>query len=255
MQIPPPSPRVPIWRRQILALAALALLAGCANGDFQEVRPSLVRDDIHDWVGSAAIAGINTSRSGFPLTDDERQLRDLAYPFIQPAYERGSWYSIAGEYGLIGAERRRTFDRTAYATHLFGARYTSPASRYSKLSDDIRDDTARLPQFFETAARVRDIDRKRRESMAFVSGMSENEKNEALRRMYVNGAIISLVRSKLNQRVASYHFALERLVLMSPMQQAVDVEQALNRLQAKIAYYNSHTAPTWVHEQSLASSR
>jgi hypothetical protein len=254
MQIPPSPSRVPVWHRRIVAFTVLVLLAGCANGDFKEVRPSLVRDDIHDWVGSAAIVGVNTSRSGYPLTDDERQLRDLAYPLIQPAYERHQWYSIAGEYGAIASDHRRTFNRTAYADHLFGARYRSPSSRYSQLSDDIHNDTTRLAQFFETAARVLDIDRKRRKSMAYIAGLSQHEKNEALRRMNVNASIISLVRSKLKQRVASYHFALGRLVVMSPMQQAVEVEQALNRLQTRIAYYNSHAAPTWVREQSLASS-
>jgi hypothetical protein len=256
MQIPPPPPPlVPIWHRRIVALAVLVLLAGCANGDFKQVRPLLVRDDIHDWVGSAAIAGTNTTRSGFPLTDDERGLRDLAYPLIQPAYERQQWYSVAGEYGLIASDRRQSFNRTAYANHLFGARYRSPAARYSQLTDDVHNDTTRLPQFFETATRVLDIDQKRRKSMAYVSALSLHEKNEVQRRMYANASIISLVRSKLNQRVASYRFAPERLVLMSPMEQAVGAEQALNQLQAKIAYYNSHAAPTWAREQSLASSR
>jgi len=31
-----------------MAIATLLLLAACANGDFGEVKPSLVRDDIHD---------------------------------------------------------------------------------------------------------------------------------------------------------------------------------------------------------------
>jgi hypothetical protein len=83
-----PVTRAAIWRRRACALTVLSLLGGCTNGDFGEVRPSLVRDDIHDWVAYDAIAGQSTWPSRFDLTDDERQLRDLAYPLIEPPYNR-----------------------------------------------------------------------------------------------------------------------------------------------------------------------
>ena len=175
----PPNRGLP-FRRSIFALAMAALLAGCANGDFQEVRPSLVRDDIHDWVGPAALAGSKSQPSSYELTDDERALRDLAYPLIEPPYDRHQWYSVAGEYGLLGYGRRGSFDRTAYWNRLMAARYRSPAARYARLADDIRNDTTRLPQFFETAARVLDMDAKRRKSLAYVSGLSADERDEGL---------------------------------------------------------------------------
>lgn len=256
MQIPPPPlPRVPVWHRRVLALALLSLLAGCANGDFREVRPSLVRDDIHDWVGPAAVGDPNTTRSGFPLTDDERRLRDLAYPLIQPPYERQQWYQVFGEYGFIKSDHQKTFDRTAYAKHLFATRDRSPSAHYARLDDDIHNDATRLPPFFETASRVLDMDRKRRESMAYLPTLSPQERNEALRRNTVNASIIAMVRLKLYQRVASYRFALGRLVIMTPSPQAVETEQALNQLQAQIAHYDTHAATTWVREPSLAFSR
>ena len=236
----------------MFAVAALSLLAGCANGDFKEIRPYLVHDDVHDWLDFDATAGKNTSPSGFTLTDDERQMRDLAYPLIEQPYNRQQWYSIAGEYGITGYDHRGPFDRTAYATHLFGSRYRSPSARYERLTDDIRNDATRLPQFFETAARVLDMDQKRRQSMAYVSSLSAHERNEALRRIYTNAEIVSMVRAKLGQRVEGYRFALERLVIMTPSQEAVQVERSLNQLQAEIAYYQTHTAPTWVREQSLS---
>lgn len=246
-------PPLTLLRRSVFAFAALSLLAGCANGDFKDVKPYLVRDDIHDWVASDAIVGTDTTRSGYELTDDERQLRDLAFPLIQPAYDRQQWYSIAGEYGVIGRDQRGKFDQTAYATRLFGDRYRSPSARYARLIDDIRDDNTRLPQFFETATRVLEIDRKRRQSLAYISGLSAHERNEALRRTNENASIVSLVRTRLQQRVASYHFALERLVLMTPSPEAAQVELALNRLQDQIAHYRN-PAPSWGREPSLVSS-
>ena len=110
-------------------------------------------------------------------------------------------------------------------------------ARYARLIDDIRNDSARLPQFFETAARVLDIDQKRRKSLNYVSGLSASERNKALRRIYENQQLVLLVRAKLIDRVSSYHFALERLVIMTPSAQAADVEHLLNNLRAEIARY------------------
>jgi hypothetical protein len=256
MHIPPQSPtHGSDWRRRIFALAALSLLAGCGTqGDFGEVSPSFVRDDIHDWLGRE-VAWPATWLSNSYLTDDERQLRDLAYPLIEAPYNRQQWYSIAGEYGVIGSDHRQGFDRTAYADHLISKRFRSATARYAQLTEDIRNDTTRLPQFFETAARVLDIDQKRRKSLAYVSELSKSERDNALRRIRENASIVFKVRSKLDQRVSGYRFALERLVIMTPMQQAVDVERSLNQLQAQIAHYRTRSAPTWVREQSLASAR
>ena len=242
------------WRRQLYALAALAGLAACApNGDFGEVRPTLVRDDIHDWVGVDAIAGRPTWPSSFQLTADERALRDLSYPLIEPPYDRQQWYSVAGEYGVIGSDHRTGFNRNAYVDHLLSERFRSPTARYEKLIDDIRNDSTRLPQFFETAGRVIDIDQKRRRSLAYVSDLSPGERKNALRRIQENALIVATVRTSLAQRASGYRFALERLVIMTPSTLAVEAERTLNRLQAQIAHYRTNLPPTWEREQSLVA--
>lgn len=247
-----PPRRSSSWRRSILVLALATLLAGCANGDFNEVRPSLVRDDIHDWIGPVALAGSENQLSHYALTDDERQLRDLAYPLIEPPYDRQQWDSIAGEYGLLGYGESGSFDRTAYANHLMDTHYRSSSARYARLDDDIRDDRTRLPQFFETAARVRDMDSKRRKSLPYISGLTARERANALARIRENAAIMVLVRRSLGQRVAAYRYALERLVIATPSSQAAQVEYDLNQLKAQIAYYRTHT-PVAGEEQSLGT--
>ena len=83
----------------------------------------------------------------FELTDDERKLRDLAYPLIEPPYDRQQWYSVLRR---IRRDRLRSpaaiFDRTAYTTALvLPTAYRSPAARYARLIDDIRNDMTRMP--------------------------------------------------------------------------------------------------------------
>lgn len=238
------------WRRPLQRCMLMLLplmLAGCANGDFGEVQPYLVTEGIHDWVGRDSGAPPST----FAYTDDERALRDLAYPLIEPPFSRQRWYSIAGEYGLIRPSLRG--NRVGYASHLMSANFRSPASRYAQLIDDIRNDSNRITPFFETAGRVVDMDQKRRQSLAYVEPVSNEPKN-ARRRIKENAHVVAIVRTSLAQRAEAYRFALERLVVEVPSPQAVEVERSLRYLQAQIAHYRRDLAPTWQRERSLAST-
>jgi len=244
-QLPTPTET---WR--ILALGALTLLAGCANGDFGEINPTLVTDGIHEWIGRSSPASNPVPPSKFDYTDDERELRDLAYPLIEPPYDRQQWYSVAGEYGLIKfklADYRKYFDR------LMSDSYRSSSARYAQLIDDVRNDTTRLSQFFETAGRVMDIDQKREKSLAYVPALNKAEWANAKRRIRENAHVVDIVRQSLSDRVASYQFALERLVIVTPMTQAVEAERLFNQLKSQIARYQV-LPPTWKREPSLASS-
>jgi hypothetical protein len=69
--------------------------------------------------------------------------------------------------------------------------------------------------------------------------------------MNENAAIIGQVRLSLDQRVASYRFALERLIIMTPSPQAAQAELMINQLKATIDRYR-HGAPLFRSESSLA---
>ena len=236
--------------RQAVVLTGLTCLAGCANYDFGEVHPVLVTDGIHDWLGRDSGAPKRVPPSRFEYTDDERALRDLAYPLIEPPFDRQQWYSVAGEYGLY---RTNSANYKKYSERLESTWSRSPSSRYAQLIDDVRNDITRLSQFFETATRVVDIDQKRQKSMSFVSSLSKKEHENAVRRMRENAHVIAIVQQRLADRVASYHFALERLVIITPSPQAIEAERSVILLQKQIARYQQ-PAPTWVREPSLAST-
>jgi len=246
MKRPPPSLLGFRIRRQALLFAAIALLSGCANSNFGEVNDVLVTNGIHDWIGRPAKA----IPSKFEYTDDERALRDNAFPLIEPPYDRQTWYQVAGEYGLM---RYNLSDYVKYYERLQAECRNSTAALYARLIDDTRNDTTRLAQFFETAGRVVDIDQKRLKSLAYVSTLGKGEEVNAVRRVHENEHVIAIVRISLANRVASYRFALERLVITTPMSQAVEVERLINQLQGVINRYNT-LPPTWKREPSLASS-
>lgn len=248
------------FRRQLalaafLAVAALGL-AGCGvNGDFGEVNRDLVRDDIHDWIGRRHPVDIEAPRGNFQLTDEERQLRDLAYPLLEPPYNRQKFHSVVSEYGATPQTLQESADRRVYFSHLINIDDRSSAARYAQLIDDIRNDITRLPGFFEAAGRVLDLDNKRLQSMALVSSLSASERSQAKERVRENARIVAMVRTSLTRRSASYRFALERLAVMSPMPQAADADRALAQLDAGIAQYQQGTPPSWSRPPSLAYSQ
>ena len=126
-----------IDRLQWLAVAAaFGLLTGCGTySDFGRVRPSLVNDDTHAWMGPAVARGPATNLAWkHQLTEEERMLRDLAYPLIEPPYDRQQWYSVLGELG-IGNRPWPYPDRNAYASRLFTTAYRSQTARYNRLID------------------------------------------------------------------------------------------------------------------------
>ena len=70
--------------------------------------------------------------------------------------------------------------------------------------------------------------------MANSSGLSDAEANNALSRINENTAIVEWVCRSLNERAASYRYALERLVIMTPSSNSVEVERSLTLLQTRI---------------------
>jgi hypothetical protein len=249
MNYPSPSLERKHLSRSVLLLAALGMLGGCANSDFGEVNETLVTNGIHDWIGRGAPPA-KAQPSKFEYTDDERALRDNAYPLIEPPFDRQQWYSVAGEYGLI---KFNLADYQKYYERLKAECHDSSAALYARLIDDIRNDITRLAQFFETAGRVIDIDQKRQKSLAYIPDLNKTERVNALRRIRENVHVLDIVRISLANRVASYRFALQRLVISIPSVQAVEAERLLNQLQGQIRRYDT-LPPTWRREPSLVST-
>jgi hypothetical protein len=241
-----PETCLPLWtRRQVqvpstplLLLLTSVVLGGCSGGDFGRTRQDFLNDDMHRWVGGEATAGAGLRASQFQLTDNERQLRDLAYPLIEPPHSRPAWKSVFGDYKPLPSPWRQTvpFDRTAYGRLLIDEPHRSHSSRYAQLIDDVRDDITRYEGFFGTAVHVVDLDRKRNASLPHVSQLSPRERDDAVARMQENASIVQWVEQSLEQRVSSYRWALERLVIHAPDNMAADADRLIGELAAQTAH-------------------
>jgi hypothetical protein len=240
-----PATRFPIRtsrpsRRSSPALALLlagAALGGCSGGDFGRTRQDFLNDDMHRWIGGEVTGSVGISASQFQLTDNERQLRDLAYPLIEPPHSRPAWRSVSGDYQPLPSPWRQqvAFDRTAYGRQLIDEPHRSHSSRYAQLMDDVRDDISRFEPFFTAAVRVIDLDRKRNAVMAHISELSPRERADAVARMQENSLIVQWVQQCLERRISSYRWALERLVLQAPDGLAADADRLIGELAAQTA--------------------
>ncbi len=230
---------VPVRRAlPVLALMVTGVVLGaCSGGDFGRTRADFRNDDMHKWIGQEATASVGVPPSQFQLTDNERQLRDLAYPLIEPPHSRPAWKSVFGDYQPSASPWRQkvVFDRTAYGRALIDEPHRSHSSRYAQLIDDVRDDITRFEPFFGSAIRVLDLDRKRQASMRYMSDISPREKGDAVARMEENSLIVQWVQISLEQRVASYRWALERLVLQAPDPMAADADRLIGELASQTA--------------------
>jgi hypothetical protein len=240
-----PETCIPIRvRRQVpVSPPALALLligvalGGCSGGDFGRTRQDFLNDDMHRWLGGEATSSIGLRASQFQLTDNERLLRDLAYPLIEPPHSRPAWKSVFGDYQPLPSPWRQTvvFDRTAYGRVLIDEPHRSHSSRYAQLIEDVRDDITRFEPFFADAVRVIDLDRKRNAALSQVSELSPRERADAVARMEENTLIVQWVQQCLERRISSYRWALERLVLQAPDNMAADADRLIGELAAQTA--------------------
>jgi len=221
----------------VLVVLSAATLAACSGGDFGRVRQDALNDDMHRWMGAEATGSIGRQPSRFQLTDNERQLRDLAYPLVEPPHSRPAWKSVFGDYKPFGPPWRQkpAFDRSAYGRQLIDEPHRSDASRYAQLIDDVRDDITRFDPFFNTARQTLDLDSKRNASLKFVSDLSPRERSDAVARMEENTLIVQWVQQCLEQRIASYRWALERLVVQAPDNMAADADRLIEHLAALTA--------------------
>ena len=235
------SPRPRQFRKTACAapaLLALLFVCGCSSlGDFGRIQPGLVTDDIHDWVGEDAALHAGAPISTDILTDDERALRDLAFPLIEPPYDRQRWNSVIYEYGIDHRFRHQLWvdDPTAYYRHLQAGARRSPASSYNQITDDIRNDIVRIGPFFVVARRVMDLDRRRAASMRAVADLTPAERLNARARIGENALTVAWVQHALVERCAGYRFALEHLAVAEPDSEAADVDRVLTQLQQTIA--------------------
>jgi len=214
--------------------AAVSVLGGCSGGDFGRPRSMPFDENTLPAIVSGAGRIVGTPLAFYAFTDDEQQLRLLADPLLTPPYAPALSAKAANEFGGEAPPPARPIDPAAYQNMLM-AMQGSQIARYSRLIDDIQNDTMRLKDFFAIAARVIDTDREREEALPAVTTLSAVERDKITKRMADNARLVARVNRSIDERAASYRFALEHLAVLQPSPLATDAGRALIALEQQIA--------------------
>lgn len=213
------------------ALAALALGACAQTGDFGRPRPNVLNDAVYPAAGAAlAYYGRGEPVSGYRLTDNEQEMRDLGWGVVMPPLEgqrRDRLLTELRRTRILPADRAR-LDRASYVRTLVATDFRSSRSRYKKLLDDVVVDTLRIEPFFASASRVARDDKARARALADIPDVTPDERENALARIEENGLMIAWARESFDERLDSYRYALDRLMIETPDPYSAEVAGALD---------------------------
>ena len=210
---------------------ALVVLSGCAEtGDFGRPKNSTWNNTILPTAGNLIARARNEAVSSFEFTDDEQELRNRAWRFIMPAHERSYFDKIVAQlaYNRILPPQYVETDPQTYRHALHRGAYRSQVPRYQRLMEDVQADSLLIRDFKRIAHRVQRGDDIRCEMIVKLSQLQPDDERNARDRIAENNALIAWVHYQIPERLKSYRFTLERLVIETPSREAIQVERTIN---------------------------
>jgi len=214
-------------------LAVLA--AGCAArpvGDFGRAQPSVLHDTVMPRIGRQMAANRKEPVSNLNQTDQEREMHDRTWRFLIAAHGRDWTFdtSVELQRTRIGRAQDFRFTTDRYYHWLRTTHYRSSTTRYSTVGRHILADLDTLPTTFRAICAVEEIDRQRRIALAELGGIEQSvADNVAARRIENQWHIDWFVRA-LNYRYQSYSYALDHLLVETPHEQSMGVDENLRRM-------------------------
>ncbi len=242
-------------RAPVFLAALLCMVAGASAplraepiGDYGRPKTAPSSTNFWPWLKDSWLDFTGKSVPSAPYTDDEKMLRDRAYVLVLPIElrERSRW-TLAGvdfvELWTLIRNEPVVYDTRSYGNALISRPYRSHAARYSQLIEDIRADMELVGPFFSTAQRVMDADGVRKQSFRYVTPQLSGKIELGRRRIEENRVLIAEVYRRCRERIASYRYALETLLVMTPSPAAVEAERVLHLLEER---FMQVTAPPTV---------
>jgi len=218
--------------RVAFAIATLVTLAACGRptGDFGRVRSDTFSDRLATGAQRLGSAVTEKEALAGELTDEEHEMRDRMWRFID-APDAIAWSRKPRAGGEDTPDRRtQAYYVPSYYERLRGADFRSPRVRYNRLVADIDGDIATLGPTFQSVCAVIEMD-KRRVTAAQSLGLSAAPEGQAVaRRADRNRHAMTAFAQRLQDRQDGYTYALERLLLDSPYEEARLVDGRLSEL-------------------------
>jgi hypothetical protein len=213
----------------IAIFVALISLAGCARptGDFGRAEHDVIHDELMPRAGGLLLGG-----SSFNLTDQEVEMRDRIWRYLVAPHAYDWFGDIAVEFQRthIMPMSGKPLKTDVYYGWLKSQRFASSRVRYTRISEDAIADILMMPSAFKSVCAVIEIDRQRGIALGEMSGLEPDVRSNAAARKAENQAAIGWFAHAVSNRYASYSYALDRLLIETPHEEAVDANVALGEL-------------------------
>lgn len=159
-------------------------------------------------------------------------MHDRTWRFLVAAHSR-DWFfdaSVELQRTRIGRARDYQFSVDRYYTWLRTTQYQSSTTRYATVGRHILADLDTVPSTFQSICAVIEVDRQRQIALSGLSGIEPDvASNVAARRTENQWHIDWFVRA-LSYRYQSYSYALNHLLVETPHEQSIAVDEDLRRL-------------------------
>ncbi|MHA6729837.1 hypothetical protein [Devosia sp. A369] len=227
-------------------VALVTVLAACSSarpvGDFGRAAPSYIHDVSMPATGERNARNRKEPVSQFNQTDQETEMHDRVWRFLVAAHAKDWQFDSAVELQRtrISPPRDGAFTADRYYAWLQRTEYQSSRTRYSTVGRHISADIETLPTTFAAICAVVEIDRQR--AIAYEglrNGLPPTTGDNLAARKYENDAFIAWFVRALNYRYQSYDYALDSLLVETPHEQSLAVDDALRRLSGFVSRANS----------------
>lgn len=199
----------------------------------------------HDTAMPAAGAGLARLRgepvSDFNKTDQEVEMHDRVWRFLIAPHAKDWAFdtSVELQRTRIIPPKDEYYTVERYYRWLRETEYNSSRTRYSTVGRHIAADIDTVPTTFAAICAVIEVDRQRAEALAGLgSGLPPEMASDVAARKYENDAFIAWFVRALNYRFESYDFALDSLLVETPHEQSLGVDEALRRMSVYVTRAN-----------------
>lgn len=214
---------------KLLAVTLLLALAACARptGDFGRAQSSILHDDVMPAVGNILSKG-----STFNLADQEVEMRDRIWRYLVAPHAYDWFGDVAVEYQRtrIVPMSNKPLNVRKYYDWLHGTRFESSRVRYSRVEEDVIADVGMVPATFKAICAVIELDRQRGVASNSIAGLEDEVSLNAAKRHAENRVAIDWFVRSLRHRYESYDYALNHLLVETPHEEAISLNDELNTL-------------------------
>jgi len=229
-----PSAAVDRSARSALVTLAVLSLAACGPrpvGDFGRTQPSWTHDTALPAAGRA-IAAQREPVSDFNQTDQEEEMHNRVWRFLVAPHTKDWFYDTAVELQRtrITGPTDLHFEIDRYYTWLRKTPYESSRTRYASVGRNILADLDTVPTTFAAICAVIEVDRRRAVALSALNGLDPHAAPNVAARRSENDAHIAWFVRALDYRYQAYDYALDNLLVETPHEQSIAVDEALRRM-------------------------